>query len=437
MGKLTVTGIRALKHPGDRYRPVAFLDGDGLAVQVTKAGSKSWLLRYQFNGRAREMGLGPTATTAAEEAAGGITLAKARDLAHEVRASLRSGVDPIAAREARRAEAERKAQQEADRSFRAVSTNLIAAKKPGWRSEKHGTQWEATLKSYAYPKIGDKPVAKITTDDVLAVLRPVWTRAPETGSRLRQRMEAVLDAARALGWREGENPARWKGHLAHHLPPPRKVRAVEHHPALPWQQMPAFMQELAKREGTAAKALTFLILTACRSGEVRGMRWPEVDFDTATWVIPGERMKAGRQHRVPLSSPALAVIEAMKERRDARSDLVFPGAKGGSALSDMAISMLVRGMATDGLEEGQRPRWRDAEGNAVVPHGFRSTFRDWAGETRPEGREVVERALAHTIKDKAEAAYARSDLIEKRRLMMGAWAEFCMTGARAADRGAA
>ncbi|HYF07714.1 MAG TPA: integrase arm-type DNA-binding domain-containing protein, partial [Acetobacteraceae bacterium] len=423
MGKLTATGIRALKHPGDRDWPVAFLGGDGLSLQVTKNGSKSWLLRYQLNGRAREMGLGPAAGTAAEEAAGGISLARARDLAREAKAALRSGVDPIAARQTRRAEAEQRAQREADRSFCAVANSLIAAKKPGWRNEKHGAQWEATLKAYAYPKIGDKPVARITTDDVLDVLRPVWTRTPETASRLRQRMEAVLDAARALGWREGENPARWKANLAHHLPPPRKVRAIAHHPALPWPQMPAFMKELAKREGTAAKALTFLILTACRSGEVRGMRWSEVHFDNATWVIPGERMKAGRMHRVPLSPPALAVLEAMKERRQAKSDLVFPGAKSGSALSDMAISMLVRGMACDGLKEGQRPRWHDPEGNAIVPHGFRSTFRDWAGETRPEGREVVERALAHTIRDKAEAAYARSDLLEKRRALMDAWAQ--------------
>lgn len=263
------------------------------------------------------------------------------------------------------------------------------------------------------------------TDAVLRVLRPLWQRVPETASRLRQRIEAVLDAARVKGWRAGENPARWKGHLDALLPPPRKVLPVRHHPALPWPQMPAFLAALAAREGVAALALRFAILTAARTGEVRGMTWREVDLEARVWTVPAARMKAGRPHRVPLSAAALAVLDAVRPLAPAPDAYVFPGGRAGRPLSDMALSMLVRGLCCDGLAEGEPPRWRDAEGRPVVPHGFRSTFRDWAGETRPEGREVVERALAHTIRDKAEAAYARSDLLERRRPLMEAWGAFC------------
>jgi integrase len=266
-------------------------------------------------------------------------------------------------------------------------------------------------------------VAEIGTEDVLRVLRPLWRRVPETASRLRQRVEAVLDAARVRGWRGGENPARWEGHLANELPPPRKVRRVRHRPALPWQRIGAFMAALAEREGTAALALRFAILTASRTGEVRGMRWAEVDLEAAVWMVPGERMKAGSTHRVPLGPAALAVLEAVRPLAKGPQSLVFPGARAGRPLSDMAVSEVVRRMNGGGAEGEPRPRWRDHEGRAVVPHGFRSTFRDWAGETRPEGREVVERALAHTVRDKAEAAYARSDLLEKRRPLMEAWGE--------------
>jgi integrase len=258
-----------------------------------------------------------------------------------------------------------------------------------------------------------------------ARLRPIWQRIPETASRIRQRMEAVLDAARVKGWRTGENPAHWKGHLAGELPQPRKVKRVKHRPALAWQEICALMAALAERDGIAALALLFVILTAARTGEVRGMRWREVDLDAKVWNVPGDRMKAGRLHRVALSPAAMAVLAEVLPLMKQPGDLVFPSARQGKPLSDMALSEVVRRM-NEGGEEGALPTWRDVEGRAVVPHGFRSTFRDWAGETRPEGREVVEAALAHTVKDKAEAAYARSDLLEKRRPLMDAWGEQCV-----------
>jgi len=420
MGKLTAVSVRAAKHPANSRRPVRLGDGGGLYLQVAPGDTKSWLLRYTLHGKAREMGLGPVG----EPREGRIPLATARTLAGQARALLREGKDPLAERQAVRA-ARRQAEADAkQRTFKAAANALVDSKRAGWRNAKHGAQWRATLESYVYPTIGDMPVSAVGTDDVLRVLRPIWERVPETASRVRQRIEAVLDAARVKGWRTGENPARWKGHLAGELPPPRKVKRVEHRPALPWEQMGAFMAALAQREGIAALTLRFVILTAARTGEVRGMRWREVDLDGKLWVVPGERMKAGKMHRVPLSAAALEVLGEVRPLMFGADSLVFPGARKNVPLSDMALSEVVRRM-NEGGEEGAAPRWRDSEGRVVVPHGFRSSFRDWAGEARPEGREVVERALAHTIKDKAEAAYARSDLLEKRRPLMQAWGEHC------------
>ncbi len=419
MGKLSAVMVKALRFPGDKTRPVRFGDGDGLYLQVAPGDTKSWLFRYTLHGKAREMGLG-----AVGELPDGVPLAKARILASEARAKLRAEIDPIAARQTERVARVRAETEAAERTFKAAATALVASKQSGWRNGKHGAQWLATLESYAYPVIGDMPVAEVGTDDVLRVLRPIWERVPETASRVRQRIEAVLDAARVKGWRTGENPARWKGHLAGELPQPRKVKRVQHRPALAWQDMGAFIAALAERDGTAGQALRFVILTAARTGEVRGMRWREVDLDAKVWTVPGDRMKAGKLHRVALSPAAVAVLAEFRPLMKQSGDLVFPGGRQGKALSDMALSEVVRRM-NEGGEEGAPPRWRDAEGRAVVPHGFRSTFRDWAGETRPEGREVVEAALAHTVKDKAEAAYARSDLLEKRRPLMNAWAEQC------------
>jgi len=419
MGKLTAVAVRTAKHPSNSRRPVRMGDGDGLYLQVAAGDTKSWLFRYTLRGKAREMGLGPVG-----ESPERVPLAKARILAAEAKALLRDGKDPLAEREAVHGSRVRAAIEAKERTFKAAATALVDSKRSGWRNAKHGAQWLATLEAHVFPAIGDMPVSAVGTDDVLRVLRPIWERVPETASRVRQRVEAVLDAAKVKGWRSGENPARWKGHLAGELPQPRKVKRVAHRPALPWEQVSDFMAALARREGIAAKALRFIILTAARTGEVRGMRWREVDLNGKIWVVPGERMKASKTHRVPLAPAALAVLAEVRPLSKGPNDLVFPGGRAGKPLSDMAVSEVVRRM-NEGCAEGEPPRWRDAEGRAVVPHGFRSTFRDWAGETRHEGREVVEAALAHTIKDKAEAAYARSDLLEKRRPLMDAWAEHC------------
>ncbi len=409
MGKLTAAAVRAAKHdPAKGARPIRVGDGDGLYLQVAPGNTKSWLLRYTLRGTAREMGLGPVG-----EPPAGVPLARARTLAGEARALLRDGKDPLAERQAVRLARHQAAAEASERTFRAAAKALVDSKRSGWRNAKHAKQWLATLEAHAFPVIGDLPVSAIGTDDVLRVLRPIWERIPETASRVRQRIEAVLDAARVKGWRTGENPARWKGHLAGELPQPRKVKRVRHRPALAWQDMGAFMAALAARDGLAAQALRFVILTAARTGEVRGMRWREVDLDAKLWAVPGDRMKAGKLHRVALSPASLAVLAEVRPLMKQAGDLVFPSGRQRKALSDMALSEVVCRM-NEGGEEGTLPRWRDAEGRAVVPHGFRSTFRDWAGETRPEGREVV------------EAAYARSDLLERRRPLMDAWAELCV-----------
>jgi integrase len=420
MGRLTAAAVRATKHdPAKGERPIRVGDGDGLYLQVARGGTKSWLLRYTLRGKAREMGLGPVG-----EPPAGVPLAKARRLAGEARALLRDGRDPLVERAAVRVARGRAEVEASERTFRAAATALLDSKRSGWRNAKHAAQWLATLEAHALPVIGDLPVAAVGTDEVLRVLRPIWERIPETASRVRQRIEAVLDAARVKGWRTGENPARWKGHLAGELPPARRVKRVRHRPALAWQDVGPFMAALTERDGISAQALRLVILTAARTGEVRGMRWREVDLDSKVWAVAGDRMKAGRLHRVALSPAALATLAEVRPLMKRLDDLVFPSLRKTAPLSDMALSEVVRRM-NDGSEEGAQPRWRDAEGRAVVPHGFRSTFRDWAGETRPEGREVVEAALAHTIKDKAEAAYARSDLLEKRRPLMDAWADQC------------
>jgi integrase len=419
VGKLSAATVRSLKHPTNSGRPVRFGDGDGLYLQVAAGDTKSWLFRYTLHGEAREMGLGPMG-----EPPDGVPLAKARVLAAAAKAALRAKRDPIEERRAERAAQLQAAAEAKERTFKAAAMLLVESKRPGWRNPKHGAQWLATLEAYAFPVIGEAPVADVDTAAVLRVLRPIWERVPETASRVRQRIEAVLDAARVKGWRTGENPARWKGHLAGELPQPRKVKRVEHRPALPWERMGEFMAALDDRDGIAALALRFVILTASRTGEVRGMRWREVDLDAKVWTVPGERMKAGRTHRVPLSPASLAVLETVRPLAKGAADLVFPSVRKNVPLSDMALSEVVRRM-NEGGEPGARPRWCDAEGRAIVPHGFRASFRMWAGDTRPEGREVVEMALAHSIKDKAEAAYARSDLLEKRRPLMDAWAEQC------------
>lgn len=366
-------------------KPGRYTDGRGLTLLVKSSGARSWVLRYQIVGRRRDMGLGAWPE---------VTLAMARERALAARREMAEGRDPLA----ERARIKRL-------RFRDAAATLIEDKRQGWRNEKHAAQWTSTLEAYAFPILGDLDVRAITAQEVLEALRPIWTEKPETASRVRQRIEAVLDYASAIGARDGDNPARWKGHLDHILPRSTKVRAVVHHPAMERAALPAFMAELATRDGVGARALAFTILTAARSGEVRGARWSEIDLDAALWIIPADRMKASKEHRVPLGA---AAIRQLPEPRGA-DDLVFPGgASRDRPLSDMSLSAVLKRMKVEG----------------VTVHGFRSTFRDWAGETTAFPREVIEAALAHRLKDKAEAAYARGDMLAKRAALMDAWASY-------------
>jgi len=420
-GRLTAKAVAAAKHPGTPARPIRMGDGGGLYLQIAPSGSKSWLFRFTLAGKAREMGLGPVG-----EPPKGVTLAAARLAAAEARGLLRRGVDPIEHRaaELRRSEAERA--KAAANTFRSVAENMIGAREAGWRNAKHRQQWRNTLATYAYPIIGDMPVSEIGTEDVMRVLRPIWTKKPETASRLRGRIERVLAYAKAMKLREGENPAVWRGHLSEALPSPRRIegKAPGHHPALPWQEAPLFMADLRGRDAMAARALEFAILTAARTSEVLGARWREMDLDAAVWTVPAERMKAKREHRVPLSDAALAVLRAVLPLSTGPDSFVFPGKRRGHGLSQMALLMLLRRMNPQG--EDKPARWRDARtGEPITAHGFRSTFRDWCGEASHHPADLAEAALAHVNKDKTEAAYARGDLFAKRAVLMADWAAFC------------
>ena len=290
-----------------------------------------------------------------------------------------------------------------------MADEVVAALSPGFRNQKHRAQWKSTLATYAAP-LRNMPVDTVSTDDVLSVLKPIWTEKPETASRVRGRIEKVLDAAKAKGFRAGENPARWRGHLDHLLPRPSKLTRG-HHAAMPYEEVPAFIASLRERDALAAVALELCILTAARSGELLGMRWDEIDLQNAVWSLPAGRMKAGRPHRVPLSTRAVAILRKLEKSK--RGEFVFAGHAPGKPLSNMAMDMVLRRMGVD-----------------VTVHGFRSSFRDWAGNETPSPREVVETALAHVIGDKAEQAYRRSDALEKRRKLMEAWASYCTAAHR-------
>ncbi|MCK8784151.1 tyrosine-type recombinase/integrase [Roseomonas sp. NAR14] len=405
-GKLTALGARALVTPG-RYT-----DGGGLHLHVRAADRRAWVFRYTRDGKTRDMGLGPFPE---------VTLAKARELADIARSKLREGLDPLSVQA--QAAIERRAEA-GGHTFRAAAEAYIAAQRDGWRNPKHQAQWSSTLDNHAYPAIGDMPVKDVDVEAVLRVLKPIWTKTPETASRLRGRIEQVLDAAKARGWRTGENPARWKGVLSGLLPPRGRIAAVEHQPSLPWQRIGAFMAALRDVEGVSAQALALLILTAARTGEVLDATWREFDLEAAVWTVPAARMKAKRLHRVPLSAPALELLRRLLPLRSGPAALLFPGQKADRPLSDMALTMLVRRM--NKTEGDAPPPWRDIGGRAIVPHGFRSTFRVWAGEQTRYPREVVETALAHVNRDKVEAAYARTDLLERRRPLMEEWGAWCM-----------
>jgi len=418
--RLTAKAVAAAAQSGTPGRAFRLPDGAGLYLQVGITGTKSWLFRYKVGGRTRVMGLGP-----AGDGKGAVSLAAARIAAAEARGKLRLGTDPI---ESRTAELQRRQAEQARanaHTFQAVAEAMLDAREQGWRNPKHRQQWRNTLATYAYPIIGHMPVRDVGTVEVLLVLKPIWTRTPETASRLRGRIERVLAYARALGLREGENPATWRGHLAEALPPPRRIegKAPRHHAALPWQQVPAFMMQLATIEAVSARALAFAVLTAGRTGEVIGARWAELDMDEATWTVPAERMKAKREHRVPLSPAALDVLRAVQPLARGGESFVFPGARAGKPLSSMSMLMLLRRMNL-----GKVPIWADGRtGVAITAHGFRSSFRDWCGEVSKHGTRLAEAALAHVVRDKTEAAYARGDLFTKRTALMADWADFCRT----------
>ena len=374
-------------------------DGGGLYLQIAAGGSKSWIYRFMLDGRARTMGLGSLLA---------VPLADARGRAAEARALRASGIDPIEARNAERATARLNAAKAI--TFKDAAERYIEAHAAGWRNAKHIAQWRSTLETYAYPVFGSLAVQDVDVAVVMKVLEPIWTTKTETASRVRGRIESVLDWAAARGYRKGENPARWRGHLKNLLPERSRVRKPKHHPALPYVEIGDFMKALRAQEGGAGRVLEFVILTAARTGEVIGARWSEIDMKEGTWIVPAERIKGGREHRVPLSAPALGILETMADLRDGKADgFVFPGRKRGRALSNMAMLKLLERMERDDL----------------TVHGFRSTFRDWAAERTNYPREVAEAALAHVIPDKVEAAYRRGDLFEKRRRLMNEWARFC------------
>ena len=369
----------------------------GLHLQVTDTGASTWILRVLVGGRRREIGLGGYPA---------VTLAQAREKARMTREDIVKGIDPVEQRKAARSALF--ALHGARITFDECAQKFIESKAAEWRNPKHRAQWAATLATYASPVVGRLNVQDVTLAHVMKILETdnLWTTKTETASRLRGRIESVLDWATVRGYRTGDNPARWKGHLDKLLPAPGKTKTVEHHAALPYALLGGFMVDLRMREGVAAKALEFAILTAARSGEVRGACWDEIDLDNALWTIPSARMKANKEHIIPLSQQALELLKALPNVPD--NPLVFPAPRGG-VLSDMTLGAVLKRMGRADL----------------TAHGFRSTFRDWAGETTAYPREVIEHALAHQLKDKAEAAYARGSLLAKRRRLMADWAVFC------------
>jgi integrase len=385
--RLTAQAVLKARKPG------LYADGAGLYLRVGRGGAKSWAFRYMRGGIAREMGLGGLI---------GVSLSDARAKADEHRRSLNNGADPLAEKTARKKED--KLAAAGTRTFERCADAYIEAHSKGWKNAKHAAQWTSTLRTYVYPVLGELPVRTIDRALVIDVLDPIWTTKAETARRVRGRIEAILDFAIARGWRgEGDNPAR-RGPLIKGLS--KQPKSKKHHAALPYAELGGFMVDLRAREGVAAAALELLVLTAARTGEIIGARWPEIDTANRVWTVPGDRMKSGREHRVPLSNAAMAVL---KRVRDDGEEFVFPGARKGQGLSNMALLVLLGRMGR----------------GDVTAHGFRSTFRDWAAERTNFPREVAEAALAHVLEDKTEAAYQRGDMLDKRRRLMDGWAEFC------------
>ena len=379
--------------------PGLYPDGGGLYLRVSRGGGKAWVMRFTLSGKAHEMGLGSFKN---------VGLAGARKKAIDARLLLSEGRDPLAHKrtdEALRIAVENEATA-GSMTFDRCAEAYIRAHESSWRNPKHRQQWRNTLTTYVSPAFGRVPVRKIDVALVMKVLEPIWNAKTETASRVRGRIEVVLDWAKVRGFRSGENPARWRGHLDHLLPARSKVRKVKHHAALPYVEIGAFMRELREMNGNGAAALEFLILTAARTGEIIGARRSEINVGARVWVVPAERMKGGREHRVPLSSPAIAVLRRVGVDKDGH---LFSGKDDDTPLSDMALLMVLARM-----NRGD-----------ITAHGFRSTFRDWAAQRTNYQNEVVEMALAHAVESKTEAAYRRTDLFEKRRRLMDAWAAFC------------
>lgn len=402
--QLTSRFVETIKKPG------WYVDGQGLRLQVTPEGAKSWVLRFTRDGKTREMGLGPHRD---------VSLADARERARKARQQILDGVDPIAAREESRTAA--KVAEAKHVTFEDCASKYIKAHKAGWKNAKHAEQWHNTLRDYAFPVLGSLPVSKIDTPLVLKVIEPIWHDKTETASRIRARIENILDWATVRGYRTGDNPARWRGHLDHTLPKRSKVARVKHHPALPFTEMGAFMEKLREQPSTSSRALELIILTAARTNEALQAEWGEVDMSAKVWTIPAERMKTGKEHKVPLSDAALTVLRALK--KESEDEFVFPGQNVDAPLSNMACLKVLERM--NGTDDSERPKYIDKDGRPITVHGFRSTFRDWAAELTSYPRDVVEMALAHTIDDKVEAAYRRGDLFEKRRRLMAEWARYC------------
>jgi integrase len=408
-------------------------DGNGLYLQIAPGTAeddaeyvtKSWIFRYAVGTgkekRERKMGLGAYPL---------VSLAVAREMAIECSLKRLRGIDPLEEREAEKRQAA--VAKVKSITFEKAATTYIASHEVGWKNAKHRQQWTNTLSTYAYPVLGKLDVRDIDTGLVVQVLEPIWTTKTETASRVRGRIEKVLDWCRVHGYREGENPARWGGNLEHLLPARGNVQKVEPHPALPYEQVGAFMAELRGQPGTAARALEFTILNASRSGEVRLARWDTGELAGKVWTCPAERMKGDKEHRVPLTAPALAVVERMGKVR--HSDYVFPGDVEGEPLSDMALNEVIRRMNEARAKAGL-PRWVDPKqgGRDVVPHGFRSTFKDWAAERTNFPDWVSEKAIAHLVGDETRRAYQRGDLFEKRRKLMEAWARYCAEPAAGAS----
>jgi integrase len=391
LNRLTNKFVESKRAPG------MYADGGSLYLRVAEGGSKQWVFRYAANGRLRDMGLGAVAPR-------GFTLAQAREKAREARLLRLEGIDPIAYRREQRGAAIATAAKAM--TFRQCAEGFIKDNEKEWKNAAHHAQWTTTLTKYVYPKLGELPVAVINTPLVLEVIKPLWTRIPETASRVRGRIEAVIGWATVHHYRKGDNPARWQGLLEHALPARSKVAKTQHHIALPYAEIAPFMARLRQDTSAAARCLEFIVLTGARLAEATGAMWSEINLDARTWTVPAGRMKGGREHKVPLSKAAIAVLEAMRAVR--MSGFVFPGMRDGQPVGPRTIQDLVK--------QG---------GGEITVHGFRSSFRDWAAERTNFPREVAEMALAHAIPNAVEAAYRRGDLFEKRRRLMEAWAEFC------------